>query len=97
MWDLNMAQVAVIMKVVPGSPEADFKKISGKCVKICKEYAKTDQVNVKEEPLAFGLKSLFFNFLMEEAIGDTEPLEETLSKVEGVQTVSTSDVRRAFG
>ena len=97
MWDLNMAQVAVIMKVVPGSPEADFKKISEECVKICKEYAKTDQVNVKEEPLAFGLKSLFFNFLMEEAIGDTEPLEETLSKVEGVQTVSTSDVRRAFG
>ena len=92
-----MAQVAVIMKVIPGSPEADFKKISEECVSICKEYGSTDQVNVKEEPLAFGLKSLSFNFLMEESIGDTEPLEEKLRAVEGVQSAETADVRRAFG
>ncbi len=34
---------------------------------------------------------------MEESIGDTEPLEAQLSKVAEVQTVETSDVRRAFG
>ena len=92
-----MAQVAVIMKVVPGSPEANFNKISKECAEICKKYANTDQVNVKEEPLAFGLKSILFSFLMEESIGDTEPLEAQLSEIEGVQTVSTADVRRAFG
>ena len=92
-----MAQVAVIMKVIPGSPEANFEKIIEECVTICKKYADTDLVNVKEEPLAFGLKSLLFNFLMEESIGDVEPLEEQLSEIEGVQTVSTADVRRAFG
>jgi len=92
-----MAQVAVIMKVIPGSPEANFEKITEECIAICKKYSNTDTVNVKEEPLAFGLKSLLFNFLMEESIGDTEPLEEQLSKVAEVQTVETSDVRRAFG
>jgi len=92
-----MAQVAVIMKVIPGSPEANFEKITEECIAICKKYSNTDTVNVKEEPLAFGLKSLLFNFLMEESIGDTEPLEAQLSEVEEVQTVETSDVRRAFG
>ena len=92
-----MAQVAVIMKVIPGSPEANFEKIIEECIAICKKYSNTDTVNVKEEPLAFGLKSLLFNFLMEESIGDTEPLEAQLSEVEEVQTVETSDVRRAFG
>ena len=37
-----MAQVAVIMKVVPGSPEANFEKITEECVAICKKYADTD-------------------------------------------------------
>jgi len=92
-----MAQVAVIMKVIPGSPEANFEKITKECIDICKKYADTDLVNVKEEPLAFGLKELLFNFLMEESIGDTEPLEAQLSEVDEVQTVSTTDVRRAFG
>ena len=56
-----MVQVAVIMKVIPGSPEADFK-ISEECVSICKEYGSTDQVNVKEELLAFGRKSYHLIF-----------------------------------
>ena len=87
------------MKVIPGSPEADFKKISEECVSICKEYGSTDQVNVKEEPLAFGLKSLSFNFLMEESIGDTEPLEEKLravgerNKVESEDEISRAEVK----
>jgi translation elongation factor aEF-1 beta len=92
-----MAQVAVIMKVIPGSPEANFEKITKECVDICKKYSNSDLVNVKEEPLAFGLKSILLNFLMEESIGDTEPLEAQLAEVDGVQTVETSDVRRAFG
>ncbi len=92
-----MAQVAVIMKVIPGSPDADFDKISQECSELCKKYGSTDQVNVKQEPLAFGLKSLSFNFLMEESIGDTEPLEEQLRSVEGVQSAETADIRRAFG
>ena len=92
-----MAQVAVIMKVIPGSPEVNFDKIAEECVSICKKYANTDIVNVKVEPLAFGLKSILLNFLMEESMGDTEPLEVQLSEVDEVQTVETSDVRRAFG
>jgi len=47
--------------------------------------------------MAFGLKAILFNFLMEESIGDTEPLEAQLSEIDEVQTVETSDVRRAFG
>ena len=92
-----MAQVAVIMKVVPGSPESNFEKISAEGVELCKKYGSTDQVNVKEEPMAFGLKAILFNFLMEESIGDTEPLEAQLAEIDEVQTVETSDVRRAFG
>ncbi len=41
-----MATVGVIIKVVPGSPDADFDKISEECSKLIKTFA---------EPLAFGL------------------------------------------
>ena len=49
-----MATVGVIIKVVPGSPDADFDKISEECSKLIKAFAETERVDVKLEPLAFG-------------------------------------------
>tara|TARA_Y100000034_G_C6898815_1_gene415008 strand:+ start:1742 stop:2020 length:279 start_codon:yes stop_codon:yes gene_type:complete len=92
-----MAQVAVIMKVVPGSPDADFSKISEECVKIIKDWSEASEVKIEEEPLAFGLKAIKLIFLMDEKKGDTDPLESLLQKVDGAQTIETADVRRAFG
>jgi len=92
-----MATVGVIIKVVPGSPDADFDKISEECSKLIKAFAETERVDVKLEPLAFGLKEIKLLFLMEEEKGDTEPLEDQLKKVDGVQNAETIDVRRTIG
>ena len=92
-----MATVGVIIQVVPGSPDADFDKISEECSKLIKAYAETKRVDVKIEPIAFGLKAIKLLFLMEEEKGDTEPLEEQIKKVKGVQNAETIDVRRTIG
>jgi translation elongation factor aEF-1 beta len=92
-----MATVGVIIKVTPGSPDADFDKISEECSKLIKAFAETERVDIKIEPLAFGLKEIKLLFLMEEEKGDLEPLEDQMKKIEGVQNAETIDVRRTIG
>jgi translation elongation factor aEF-1 beta len=48
-------------------------------------------------PVAFGLKAIDFLFVMDEKMGDTEPLEAQLREIEGINSVETTDVRRAVG
>ena len=54
-------------------------------------------MKIEEQPIAFGLKALNIIFVMDEAKGSTEPLEDSVSDIEGVQSVEITDVRRAVG
>ena len=54
-------------------------------------------MKTEQEPIAFGLKALKITFVMDEDKGSTDPLEETLKNLDGVNSVETIDVRRAVG
>ncbi|MFH0978773.1 MAG: elongation factor 1-beta [Candidatus Woesearchaeota archaeon] len=91
-----MAQVVVSMKIMPDSPAADLKKIESKATHEIAEFGgSVGKVDV--EPVAFGLKSLVLIFVMDESLGSTETLEESVSKIPQVQSVEITDVRRAIG
>lgn len=91
-----MTNVIITIKLMPESPDVDFAKIREQAEsKITAFDAKVGKV--EEEPLAFGLKSLNIIFVMDEAKGSTDSLEEDLATIEGVTTVEVTDVRRAIG
>ena len=91
-----MADVIITLKIMPESPETDLKKITETASEIIKSY-EGEVGRVEERPLAFGLKELILIFVMDEKKGSTENLENEVAKIESVQSVEVTDVRRAIG
>lgn len=93
-----MAQAIVTIKLMPESPEVDLAKMQGEAEQAIDAFVgEKGEKRFAVEPVAFGLKSLKITFVMQESIGSTEPLEEKLAAIEGVNSVDVVDVRRAIG
>ena len=92
-----MAQVIVTLKIMPKSPEVDLAKITEEAKSKITDFAGAGDMKIEEKPVAFGLKSLNIIFVMDESKGSTDSLEDSISEIEGVQSVEVSDVRRAIG
>jgi len=92
-----MANVVITLKVMPSSPEIDLTKLKDIIKEKIISFSGIDEIRIKEEPIAFGLKALIFMFLSPEEKGDTEPLEKEIETIEGVESVTITDVRRAVG
>ncbi|MEA2035875.1 MAG: elongation factor 1-beta [Nanoarchaeota archaeon] len=92
-----MANVIVTLKIMPKSPEVDLNKVEEEAKKEIAAFAGEGETKSEQEPLAFGLKSLKIIFVTDEAKGATDPLEEKIAALEGVNSVEVTDVRRALG
>ena len=90
-----MADVIVTLKIMPESPETDLKAIEEKGKEIISKVGEVGKV--EEEPIAFGLKALKLIFVMDEDKGSTEPIEQEIAALEGVNSAEAVDVRRALG
>jgi elongation factor 1-beta len=94
---IKMAQVVVTLKIMPVSPDSDFSRIEQESRGKIATYSGSDDMKVELEPIAFGLKAIKIAFAMDENKGATDPLEEDIKKIEGVNSVEAIDVRRALG
>jgi elongation factor 1-beta len=90
-----MTVTAVIIKIMPESPETNLEeiKVSAKSL-LEKEGAKN--ISFEEQEIAFGLKAIFAKFAWPEE-KSTDIIENTVSQIEHVSSVSIEDYRRAFG
>ena len=80
---------------MPDSPSTDLVKVKEDVAEIVK---KLDGIfhSSKEEPIAFGLKALIIIVAIKEE-QSPDALETDLGKIEHVQSIEVTDVRRAFG
>ena len=91
-----MASVLVTFRILPESPEVDLDAMEADCLKMVQNFGALS-TKVERAPFAFGLVALNIMFVLNEAKGDTEPLEDLLRNADGVQSVEVTDVRRTFG
>jgi len=91
-----MAQIVVTLRIMPESPKTDLGQIKEKSKVKIREFG-GEVGKVEEEPIAFGLKAVNIIFIIDEGKGSLDPLEETINKIDGVNSVEVSDVRRAIG
>jgi elongation factor 1-beta len=93
-----MAKAVVTVKIMPESPDVDLgfvQQVAEKAIDVfCGEQG---EKRTEQEPIAFGLKALKITFVMDERIGSTDPLEQEIAKIDGVNSVDVVDVRRAIG
>jgi len=92
-----MANAIVTLKIMPDSPETDMDALHEKVLKEIESFCGETQTKKEIEPIAFGLKALKIIFVMDEAKGATDQLEEKISEFPDVNSVEVTDVRRAIG
>ena len=96
-----MASVVVTLKIMPKSPDVNLDKVYESVQRsvngFIDERHRNGEVRKIIEPIGFGLKALKVIFVMDEAIGSTDGLEESIRNNADVESVETIDVRRAIG
>ena len=90
-----MALCAVIFRVMPVSPSVDMKKLQNAIMQRLEEIGGIFN-RVEEQPVAFGLKCLMFTIGWKEEL-DPDLIDTELSKIEDVNSIEITDVRRAIG
>ncbi|MBT4540910.1 elongation factor 1-beta [Candidatus Woesearchaeota archaeon] len=91
-----MADVIITFKLMPTSPDVNLDDIKDKVKEAIAAFG-GEVGKEKIEPVAFGLNALILIFVMDEDKGSTEDLEAEIAKIEGVNSVECTDVRRAVG
>jgi len=90
-----MGTALLKIKLMPESPETNLEEIKEKAKQVISEN-KGKNPHFEREPIAFGIIALIVSFSMDESL-TTDSFEESLSKIEGVNSSETIDFRRAFG
>ena len=74
-----MGSVAVIVRVMPESPEIDIEQL-----KLALRKKLPGIQDIREEPIGFGLKALKLAAIVNDAGGETDGIEHALSQIPGV-------------
>jgi len=82
-----MGQVALTLKVGLEGPDVDVEEIKRKI------SGAVDSQDIREVPIAFGLKMLEVLLVFDDKKGaNTDDLEKKISEIEGVSSVEAGDV-----
>ncbi len=81
-----MGKVATIFKIMPVSVKTDLVKLKDEIKN------KLNPQDIKEEPIAFGLKAIKVMVITDDASGGTEEIEKSLKSIKGVKEIQVEDV-----
>lgn len=90
-----MGTSGIKIKLMPSSPNTNLEEIKTKAKEIIR--SKQGKLReIREEPVAFGLKALIVFFELSEDI-ESEPIETALGEIENVSSAQVIDMRRLIG
>ncbi len=82
---------------MPESPELDLEAIKKEAQEIARDEGAIGQMQVKEEPIAFGLKAVLVLAMYDIEGSDFEAIAEKMGKIEGVQSAEVAKMDLALG
>jgi elongation factor 1-beta len=82
-----MGSVAVIVRIMPESPDVDLEKL-----KVSLKKKLPGIQDIREEPIGFGLKALKLAAVVNDAGGETDAIEQSLGEVAGVERAEIIEV-----
>jgi len=87
--------VAVIVRVMPSSPEVNLEEIKSNASNVL-ETEGAQNISFEEQKVAFGLNAILIKMAWPEE-KSTDIIENKLAEIENVSSVKIEDYRRAFG
>ncbi len=85
-----MGKVGIWLRLTTAEPNADLEEIKERLKDACREI-NAEVIQIKEEPIAFGIYAIKMIIAREEELGWSEKEEEKL-KVEGISSVEVERV-----
>ena len=83
-----MGSVAITFRIMPDDAETDLEAIKSAVQSTLKGALR----DLREEPVAFGLRAILAIAIVNDASGGSEELEQSLAAISGVGSVDTVDV-----
>lgn len=91
-----MATAGIQFKIMPEGLETDLEELKSNIKKTIETFDSGVFNDVREEPIAFGLKALILTIALSED-EESDKVENALSKIEGVSSIELIDYRRVVG
>jgi elongation factor 1-beta len=92
-----MAKAIITFKIMPESPEIDLEPIKKKAEEIAKKNGAIGQMQVKEEPIAFGLKAIILMAMYTVEGGNFDMIAEEMKSIENVHSAEVANMDLALG
>ncbi len=92
-----MAKAIITFKLMPESPEVDLGPIKEKALEIAKESGAIGQMQVKEDPIAFGLNAVLVMAMYEVEGSDFEAIAAKMGQIKQVQSSEVAKMDLALG
>ncbi|HEV8404669.1 MAG TPA: elongation factor 1-beta [Nitrososphaera sp.] len=87
-----MARLVARIRIMPADAESNLDNVVGSIKSSMPEGM--EMRGHAMEPIAFGLKAIVGDFLLEDAEGQMDRLEESIKSVEGVGEIEVTNISR---
>ncbi len=94
--NFKMATAGIQFKIMPESLETNLEELKSKIKTVVETFESGVFNEVKEEPIAFGLKALIVTIALSED-EESDKVENAISEIEEVSSVELIDYRRVVG
>ena len=92
-----MANAIIPFKLMPESPEVNLEPIKQKAQELARKHGAIGQMQVKEDPIAFGLKAVLIMAMYKVEDTNFDAIAEEMGKIEGVQSSEVAKMDLALG
>jgi elongation factor 1-beta len=87
-----MARLVVRIRIFPAEAESNLEEVVELIKKSVPEGMEMKSSSM--EPIAFGLKAIIGDFLLDDAEGQMDKLEESIKRVQGVGEIEVMNISR---
>ena len=92
-----MGKAVVTFKIMPESVETDLGPIKEQAEKIARDAGAIGEMQIKEDPIAFGLKAVLVLGMYEVEGADFDGTADKLREIENVQSAEIAKMDLALG
>jgi elongation factor 1-beta len=87
-----MARLVARIRILPAEAESDLENVAESIKESVPQGM--EMKSCSTEPIAFGLKAIIGDFLLDDAEGQMDMLEQSIKSVEGVGEIEVTNISR---